>query len=265
MSSQLTVNQLAHRLHNFPYDRYLYIGSFMRSVAWAAGTIVLLSILGNGKTHVPRLLPWAVTLLATMVTLMTWGRGVLFTNSRASVWDSVLPTAMGVVEFCLFAILEPQVFGSATRAFDLSSIAGFMSRVELWHFWFFVLAAHTAFAVALVHNRIRNTKIPDDYEPSLQPLAKEYVTWMKRDRLGAGIATVLSIVSGFLMIWMIHEFKSSHKSWIHILCGVVYAVLFIGPGINLVKVINDAETQRQEADRQVFRMIPRVQRANEDS
>jgi hypothetical protein len=45
MSSQLTVDQLATRLNNFPYERYLYIGGFMRSVAWAAGTIVLLQLI----------------------------------------------------------------------------------------------------------------------------------------------------------------------------------------------------------------------------
>lgn len=107
MSSTLTVDDIANRLTNFPHDRYLYIGGFMRSVAWAAGTIVLLRILRSDKKYWPRLLPWVGSFLATMVTLMTWGRGILLTNSSANVWDSVFPTLMGIVEFCLFAVLAP--------------------------------------------------------------------------------------------------------------------------------------------------------------
>jgi len=256
MSSQLSVEQLASRLNNFPYDRYLYIGSFMRSVAWAAGTIVLLTIFRNWKTHLPRLLPWGVTFLATMVTLMTWGRGVLFTNSRASVWDSVLPTAMGVVEFCLFAILVPQVFGVDSATFDLTTRVGrFLGRFEIWHFWFFFLAAHTALAVALVHNRIINTQIPQDYEPRLVPLANEYMQWMQHDRAGAWFATKASLISAVFMILFIHTFRATERWWIHLICGVLYLGLFVGPAINLVQVIADSESQRQDADRQVSEMV----------
>src|SRR6266850_4970419 len=154
MSSQLKVADLAHRLNSFPYDRYLYIGSFMRSVAWAAGTIVLLAILRNRTIYLPRLLPWIVSFLATMVTLMTWGRGVLFTNSRANLWDSILPTLMGILEFCLFAVLAPpELFGGDTsaNAFDSATLLGrVFNNLNAWHFWFFVLAAHSSVAVALV-------------------------------------------------------------------------------------------------------------------
>src|SRR5713101_4187506 len=98
MSSQLQLSDLASRLNNFPHDRYLYIGGFMRSVAWAAGTIVLLHILRNFPKYFPRLLPWALSFVATMLTLTTWGRGILLTNSRANKWDSFFPMFMGITE-----------------------------------------------------------------------------------------------------------------------------------------------------------------------
>lgn len=256
MSSQLTVEQLAARLDNFPYDRFLYIGSFMRSVAWAAGTIVFLTIIRNGKDYLPRLLPWSISLLATMVTLMTWGRGVLFTNSRASVWDSIVPISMGILEFCLFAILAPQVFGGPGATFDLTSRAGrFLGRFEIWHFWFFFLAVHSALAVGLVHNRILNTRIPDDFEPRLLPLGKEYVKWMEHDRSGAWTATKASLFLGIVMLITINFFKASERWWIHLICGAIYVALFVMPAINLVQVIMYAETQRQDADRQVSEIV----------
>jgi hypothetical protein len=105
MSSEITAHDIAVRLANFPHDRYLYVGGVMRSVAWAAGTVVLLQILR--RRYWPRLLPWLVAFLSTMITLMTWGRGILFTNSRANEWDSVTTTLMGIAEFCLFAVLMP--------------------------------------------------------------------------------------------------------------------------------------------------------------
>src|SRR6266487_3856601 len=99
MSSTLTVEQLQIRLSQFPHDQYLYIGGFMRSVALAAGTLVLMEILLQFRRYGVRLLPWTVAFGAILVTLTTWGRGVLLTNSRANVFDAILPILMGITEF----------------------------------------------------------------------------------------------------------------------------------------------------------------------
>ncbi len=259
MSSQLTVDELAARLNSFPYDRFLYIGSFMRSVAWAAGTVVLLEIVRHRTDYLPRLLPWLVSFLATMVTLMTWGRGVLFTNSRANLGDSIFPTLMGILEFCLFAILAPPgIFGGGGTSvgFNAATRFGrFLGNLHAWHFWFFVLAAHTALAVLLVKNRIDQTDIANDFDPKLSTLANSYMNWMKADKSGAWTATKASLFFGVLMIFTIHIFKSYEKGWIHVISAIVYPALFVLPILNLGRVIIDAERQRQEADYQVSQIV----------
>lgn len=189
-------------------------------------------------------------MLATMVTLMTWGRGVLFTNSRASVWDSLIPTFMGIVEFLLFAILVPEVFGGPSH-----NAGGLWQRFEPWHFWFFLLAVHTALAVVLVHNRILNTDIPNDYEPRLLPLANQYMKWMEFDRAGAWTATIASLILGVLMVAVIQIYKSSGKWWVRLIFGAAFIALFYMPAKNLIEVIRYADAQRQEADREVSEMV----------
>lgn len=281
MSSQLTLEQVASRLSNFPLDRYLYIGGFMRSVAWAAGTIVLIRILRNPTRYLPRLLPWLVSFLATMVTLMTWGRGILLTNSRANVRDSVIPTLMGIVEFCLFAILAPgedgvlgqvpeedrtkewlvkhleplrKFLGNKSRLLRLQFLFDerMVTDFRAWHLWFFVLGIHALLAVLLIGNRIENTLIPTDFDPRLYSLANEYMQWMLADKFGATIGTVASIISGFLMLIAVHLFKSTKKTRIKICSVVLYIALFIPPIGLFCHVIKDAERQRQRADQIVF-------------
>src|SRR2546421_715740 len=140
MSEPLNIDTVSTRLTNFPHDRYLYIGGFMRSVALAAGTLVLIKIALDFKNYRPRLLPWVAALLATMVTLLTWGRGILLTNARANVLDAIIPTLMGITEFCLFAILLPQENLSDQKPAT-------EQKFEPWYLWFLVLAIHTLLAV----------------------------------------------------------------------------------------------------------------------
>ncbi len=240
MSSTLTVQEVANRLSQFPHDRYLYIGGFMRSVALAAGTYVLLEILLDLKRYKLRLLPWTAALLATMITLTTWGRGVLLTNSRANLFDAVLPTLMGIAEFCLFAILAPRK----------NSDSVVLSRgLETWHFWPFFNAAHVGLAVLLIWNRIYNTDTVKDYVPELRPLADKYMDWMRGDRIGAGVTTVILIVIGFVTLRLARkasEHPGRKRYW------RTYAVLSILPIIIYINVIRMAEDQRQQTDQYVF-------------
>jgi hypothetical protein len=290
MSSQLTVDQVASRLSNFPLDRYLYIGGFMRGVAWAAGTVVLLRILRNPSNYLPRLLPWIVSFLATMVTLMTWGRGVLFTNSRADVRDSVIPTLMGITEFCLFAILLPRqdtaTYESETNnspttnwlrehfklcrsyletksrsihlQFLFDKYAG--KNFHAWHLWFFVLGIHAFLAVLLVSNRLANTDLTNDFDPKLCSLAPQYMQWMHDDKFGAIIGTGMSIASGILMLVAVNWFRSvtagtkentKYRKTKIASSALLYVVLFILPTYIFYSVITKAEEQRQIADKEV--------------
>ena len=273
MSAPITINDIVQRLTDFPHDRYLYIGGFMRSVAWAAGTLVLIQILRKPTRYFARILPWLVSLLATMVTLTTWGRGVLLTNSRANVWDSLLPTLMGIVEFCLFAILAPRpYFGGEEEeptkdyAWDWLvakypylnnvQIKSFRKNFRAWHLWFFVLAIHTLLAVFLTRNRLANMGVLVDCEPRLCCLAAKLKGWIENDRFGATMATTFSTLSGILMVLFLQKYKSAEgkgKRTIF-LWALLYVLLFVFPIYKLSSVISDAENQRQETDNIVFRL-----------
>lgn len=245
MSSTLTVHEVASRLSQFPHDRYLYIGGFMRSVALAAGTFVLLEIVLNYKRYRLRLLPWLAALLATTITLTTWGRGVLLTNSRANVFDAILPTLMGIVEFCLFAILAPRL---EKNGHDMVIAKG----VQPWHLWPFFNAAHVGLAVLLVSNRIWNTDPAADFVPELRPLAGEYMQWMRGDRVGAALTTLGLIILGLATIALVRKAATHNQPkryW------RLYAILSLLPILMYSFVIVMAEKQRQRTDEYVFQLI----------
>ena len=222
----------------------------MRSVVWAAATIVLLAILVNYNKYKLRLLPWIASLLATMVTLMTWGRGVLLTNSKADVWDSVLPTLMGITEFCLFAILAPQLFGViAPQEDNTKQKSQSDGEIEPLRYWFFVLALHAGLAVLLVLNRIYLTDKVNDFAPELQELASEYMGWMKMDVIGAGVSCIFFIGFGIWTRYLMRQHSKfpDRKRYMRI-----FVVLTIIPILGYAKVIWDAESQRQQTDKVVF-------------
>jgi hypothetical protein len=246
MSSPITVQEVAVRLGTFPHDNYLYIGGIMRSVAWAAGTIVLLKILLNFKKYGLRLLPWIASLLATVVTVTTWGRGVLLTNSRASLGDVFLPILMGITEFCLFAILFPRQ-DLDDREDDADDGD---NKVKPWHFWFFAQATHALLAVLLVLNRIYNTDPVSDFDKTLQPLATEYMQWMRGDVIGASIGTVVFTLLGLLTIYFVRrsqKFPERRRRYRVIGAGLVLFPIFI-----YSMVIYQADKQRQRTDEFVF-------------
>jgi hypothetical protein len=250
----------------------LYIGGFMRSVAWAAGAIVLVHILRNPERYLPRLFPWALSFIATMITLTTWGRGVLFTNSRANVWDSVYPTLMGIVEFCLFAILAPpEVFGGKSRDKPKDNDPWWQklyANTHAWHFWFFGLAVHAGLAVKLVNNRMENTNTEIDYVPKLHSLACQYMEWMRADKIGAATGVKVSIGFGILLVVVIRLFKwiynkESKSAWNYVvlgLLGLVYVGIFVVPASQFIPVIKEAERQRQVADEQVSQIQDKIVR-----
>ena len=216
----------------------------MRSVAWAAGTLVLLEIFIDIRKNWRLLLPWFASLMATMVTLMTWGRGILLTNSKADLLDSILPTLMGITEVCLFSILSPRLNRVDPNP-DLNKRVSF----EPWHWWLLVLAIHALLAVFLVWNRISLTDIVNDFDLQLQPLAKEYMQWMHDDRFGAAIG-----FGWFFGLWMLMTLVIRRVKFFR--CGLRYATLYaflalLPIGIYSLVVYN-AEKQRQRTDEFVF-------------
>jgi hypothetical protein len=235
MPIPINVDEVASRLQAFPHDTYLYVGSFMRSVALAAGAFVLLEIVAC-KKYWWRLLPWSAAMMATTVTLTTWGRGVLFTNSRANIGDSILPLLMGVVEVCLFAILSPSEYWKRS---DPPTIA-----FGSWRYFPFIHATHALLAVGLIINRLSQTS-PEDFSPMLQPLGIDYVTWMKNDLRGAVAGVVVFSLLGVLALYLakLHAKFQGRRRY-----GVEVAALAIIPMIIYLGVVYQSDKQRQRAD-----------------
>jgi hypothetical protein len=180
-----------------------------------------------------------------MVTLTTWGRGVLLTNSRANVWDTFLPTLMGIAEFCLFAVLAPRENRDAQGKDN-----GVDNKLGAWNFWYLVLGIHAMLAAFLVRNRIANTDVERDFVPQLKDLAKEYMGWMVDDKKGATTGMILFSIIGVLMIaaMVLIARKWKTKKLAYTIYGIPYLLLAILPIIIYWGVINDAERQRQRTD-----------------
>jgi len=79
----------------------------------------------------------------------------------------------------------------------------------IWRWWLIVLGFHTLLAVGLVHNRIRNTSLQDDFTSEMQELATEYDQWIRTDRrgaaAGAGLAFVLGCLALTVLPWWLQE------------------------------------------------------------
>ena len=229
MPEALTTERVRGRLDNLLLDSYRDLASIMKGVALAAATFVGLEILISWSTAWPRILPWMASLLASIVSYMTWGRGVLLANSRGSLWDTVLPFLIGIDEFCLFAILAPRP-----------------ESPDVWRWWFAVLAGHGLTAALLTHNRVRNTDLQRDFAAELRQLGGEYQAWIRDDRFGAGVVSLLALASLVVAVVVLPRYitGTGYIVWYWIL-----TVPFIG--VFLV-VISRADCQRRRIDEVVY-------------
>jgi len=200
--STLPNNTIAHipldrttvtdRIQGYSYNNnYLYLGGIMKSVALAAGALVLLGLVADFSDNWPRLLPWLGSLLLVLLTHITWGRGALLTNSRSNVFDSAFPLLMGIAEFLLFAILVPP------------NLLPQETITEAWRWWFFVVAGHAGLAIMLISNRIKQTFPRDDFDSDLWDLADQSLRWTRKDRWGATLATIVAVTFGILSIFVL--------------------------------------------------------------
>ena len=226
MPLPLTSKEVAERLRNYPRDNYLYIGSIVKGTALAAATLVALAIFSDLRTHWPRIAPWFASLMAITVSYMTWGRGVLLTNARSNLLDSIFPLMMGLVEFLLFGLLLPD-----------------KERPFLWHHWFSILGLHSLLAVLLIQNRLKNTILEEDFSPNLFPLGLELVKWLRKDQIGAGIATVSSLIIWLAMITVGWPYLGPPYA------DLTHTVLAGLAGILLLLPILSADHQRHYVDK----------------
>jgi hypothetical protein len=227
MPLAITKQDIRDRLKAFPRDNYLYIGSIVKGVALALAATVLLQICADFWHEWKRLPPWFASIAAIMVSYTTWGRGVLVTNSRTNLWDSVFPLVMGIAEFLLFGILllDP-------------------AHSWFWSNWFLFMALHTAGAVGLTHNRLLNSKVPQDFTPDkdMQDLGLAMESWIRQDRFGASMITVGCLIAWACVRWITVPFLGLPMAL------SIQAVLAIPLSAILCKVIYEANKQRQHID-----------------
>jgi hypothetical protein len=239
MPSPLTAYDVAGRLHNFARDNYLYIGSIIKGTALAAATFVALGVFSDLRTNWPKIIPWIASLFAITVSYMTWGRGVLLTNARSNVLDSIFPLIMGLFEFLLFGVLLPD-----------------KEHPFLWHQWFLILALHSLLGFCLVRNRLKNITIVEDFSPALRDLGGEFVQWLKKDMLGASIATGVSFGLWLAMTLLVWPYFKELPS------NVVHTVLALAAALFLIKPITEADRQRKRTDTFVSGLLKQGERMN---
>lgn len=186
MASFLTPEDISSRVKNFHRDGYLYIGSILKGVTYAASTIVLLEILSNFPENWFKIPLWSASMCLAIVSYATWGRGALLANQHGNICDSILPLILGILEFILFGILSEN---EAVK--DTSS-----SSPLDWRLWFVFVTLYHLVAVGITFNRLKNVKVSRDFAPELKALGEESVDWIKGDRLGAtgGMLTSLFLV-----------------------------------------------------------------------
>src|SRR4051794_23916984 len=120
MPEPVTRDVVAERLMDYSHDSYKYTGSIMQGVALGVATLAILSLSANFPQNWHRWILLGTSVIALLVSYMTWGRGVLLTNSRSNVLDAVFPLGMGICEFLLFGVLTDD------------------KRPNLWLSWFLI-------------------------------------------------------------------------------------------------------------------------------
>ena len=229
MPDPLTPEILRSRLREYPRDGYLYIGSIMKGVSLAAGTLVLLEILADLGVLWPRLVLWLTSVVAVMVTYLTSNKGILLTNSRANLGDSLLPLLVGINEFCLFAVLSPRMVSSS-----------------LWRMWLIVLAVHALMGLGLVYNRYRIMKKHGTELENLEDLSKKLIDWAKTGVRNTAWGAATAFAVGSLAIFVL-------PSWV---TGMRYAIVYAALALPFLFILSyiayDSDRQRQEIDCHAF-------------
>ena len=222
------------RIKNYPGDNYLFIGGLFKSMALGAACYSGINIMINIHLYWPSIYPWFASFAAMMVSYVTWGRGILLTNSRSNLLDSILPFLMGWIEVGLFIVLyheDNQVY------------------TEMHQFWMLLFALHSLIAFILVTNRICNTKINDDFHPSLIELASKYVGWMKSDCKGTLCSFLFAFLLWIFIYYDIWPFENCNDDFIQSAFAIISVII-----LSIVIII--AEAQRK----QIIKAIDEIQR-----
>lgn len=215
----ITRSLLTERLQYHTPNNYNYLYGIMKGIALAVAADVILKFPDN-PAFWSRVSLWFASLGAVLVSHLTTARGTLITSFRMNILDSILPIALGLLEFILFGVLGPS-----------------SEHPNRWHMWWFIFAGHAFVAACLVANRWHLT-LPDDYDAELKDIASDLSTWLRKNLIGAGFVcvgalafgrvalilqfrerthTVLGLVAAILMAWIVFEAEKERK---HIVCFI---------------------------------------------
>ncbi len=222
------------RLKNYPHDNYLYLGSILKGVAVYFAALVGLDILWKRKFWM--IVPWIAAFAAINVSYMKWGRGILLTNSRANLFDTLFPLGMGLVEFSLFALLAIELF---------LPVHTDQQRPPWFRWWFLALSMHGFLAVALVLNRLYYMNIETEFEQPLAAVASKLKSWMWAD---VGDAAAVGI--GSLIVWVALSKKWFQEKGALIAAAIAAVVLFC--------VALQADSERRSIDSELTKLESNV-------
>ena len=186
MARMLPPEVVQDRLRDYVASHYLMLISVIKGVVLGFAALALLAAFGDRQTVVPRLAFWAASIAAALVSYVTWARGVVLTNEKYSVFDAVWPLLMGIAEILLFAILLPDD-----------------KRPWFWWNWYLVLAAHSFCAFLLTGNRIKQTDVPNDFDPKLKDLGDLYKQWVQSDHRVTFWISVAATIVWAVMRWVV--------------------------------------------------------------
>jgi hypothetical protein len=229
MSRALLPENVQDRLRDYVPNHYLMLISVIKGVVMATAAYVLLPVLNDRATLIPRLSFWLASAAGAVVSYVTWARGVVLTNEKNNLWDAVVPMLMGLTEVLLFLILTP----NGTR---------------FWWNWYLVLSAHAFCGFLITSNRLGQTDVGSDFHPDLHELGKEYERWVRSDQRGALAMSVLFAALWAGMRWVVLP----RWQW----TVTAQAIIGIAAFAMLCKVAWAAANQRRRIDEFVTRHPP---------
>lgn len=222
----LTKTDIIERLHNHPLQNYALIANVAKGIALATGSLVLLQIFSQIETAWMRLIPWAASMALVLTSYMKWNRGILVSNARTNIQDNLFPFMMGVVEFLLFGVLSIEKDSNPLR----------------WLNWCACASAHFFVGTAIVHNRIRLAHPNEDFGDDISSLRREYLCWLKADRLQTICGGILAAaVSTLNVLWIIPSYGT--RAGTYIVCSFALIIAFAA-----WKPISDANRERERID-----------------
>lgn len=202
------VDQYAHHYH--------LIVSIFKGVSLFAGATALHSIFSNGATlnvKLNALAFWLASFTTIVITYDSIMVTTIISFVRPNAVDVVGPFLLGLGEFVQFTVLTFSNGADGSSA----SAAGQLSQIAWWPL---VFALSTAAGWTIIRNYRRQFSESLEHAP---PQLAEGYRWIRetarKDRLGAGLAAVLSLVPFAVLRWGWEDLRE----WQGLLGLVVFA------------------------------------------